>query len=361
MGPLSGLSGLLRPSPPPPIARAPRFKMTASVHMVLTAAVIAAAASAALVAMTLPLLKQHALAHPIARSSHRVPTPQGAGIGVVIATLAAACAVFAIWTPGAAQSSAPALAAAALLAAVGAFDDFRSIPVAPRLLLQGAAVAVMFWSLPADARLTSFLPLWAERAVLFLAGLWFVNLVNFMDGIDWMTVAEVAPVSAALAILGIAGQISAAPTVVAAALCGAYLGFAPFNRPVAKVFLGDVGSLPTGLLMAWCLFDLAMHGQPVAALLLPLYYLIDATLTLLRRLARGEKVWLAHRSHFYQRATDNGFTVSQVVGHVFALNIILAALAGLAVAATSMVLQIIVFAAGLAAVAFVLGRFTRPR
>jgi UDP-N-acetylmuramyl pentapeptide phosphotransferase/UDP-N-acetylglucosamine-1-phosphate transferase len=329
--------------------------------MVLTAAAVATVASAAVVAMTLPILRQHALAHPIARSSHRVPTPQGAGIGVVIATLAAACVALAIWMPAAAYGIAPALAAAALLGAVGAFDDFRSIPVAPRLLLQGAAVAAMLLSLPADAQLTSFLPFWAERAVLFLAALWFVNLVNFMDGIDWITVAEVVPVTAALAVLGLAGHLSLAPMVVAAALCGAYLGFAPFNRPVAKVFLGDVGSLPTGLLLAWCLFDLATHGQLVAALLLPLYYLVDATLTLLRRLARREKVWLAHRSHFYQQATDNGFSVSQVVGHVFALNVILAVLAGLAVAVTSTVLQIVALAAGLAAVAFVLGRFARPR
>jgi UDP-N-acetylmuramyl pentapeptide phosphotransferase/UDP-N-acetylglucosamine-1-phosphate transferase len=335
--------------------------MTASVHMVLTAAAIAAAASAALVAMILPLLKQHALAHPVARSSHRIPTPQGAGIGVVMATLAAACVALAIWMPTAAYGIAPALAAATLLAAVGAFDDFRSIPVAPRLLLQGAAVAVMLLSLPADARLASFLPFWLERAVLFLAGLWFVNLVNFMDGIDWITVAEVVPVTAALTILGLAGQLSFGPTVVAAALCGAYLGFAPFNRPVAKVFLGDVGSLPTGLLLAWCLFDLGAHGQLMAALLLPLYYLVDATLTLLRRIARGEKIWLAHRSHFYQRATDNGFTVPQVVGHVFALNVVLAALAAIATATTSMPLQIVVFAAGLAAVAFVLRRFAHRR
>ena len=329
--------------------------------MVLTAAAVAAAASAVLVAATLPFLRQHVLAHPIARSSHRVPTPQGAGIGVVLATLAATCVVLAIWMPDAAYGLAPALAAAALLAAVGAFDDFRSIPVAPRLLLQAAAVAIMLLSLPADARVTSFLPFWAERATLFLVGLWFVNLVNFMDGIDWITVAEVVPVTLALSIIGLAGQLSSGPTVVAAALCGAYLGFAPFNRPVAKVFLGDVGSLPTGLLLAWCLFDLGARGQPVAALLLPLYYLMDATLTLLRRLSRGEKVWLAHRSHFYQQATDNGFAVSQVVGHVFALNVVLAMLAGLAVATISTLLQIVLLAAGLAAVSFVLGKFTRPR
>jgi UDP-N-acetylmuramyl pentapeptide phosphotransferase/UDP-N-acetylglucosamine-1-phosphate transferase len=332
--------------------------MIISIQMVLTAMTVAAAASAALIAAILPLLKRHALAHPNARSSHRIPTPQGAGIGVVAATVASAGAVLAMRTAAMEPGVVLALAAALLLAAVGAIDDIRSIPIVPRLLLQAAAVAVMLLAIPAQAQIAPFLPLWSERAILFLAALWFVNLVNFMDGVDLITAAEVVPVTAALATLGVGGHLSAGPAVVAAALCGAYLGFAPFNRPLAKVFLGDVGSLPTGLLLAWCLIDLATHGHVVAALLLPLYYLTDATLTLLRRLARRERVWLAHRSHFYQQATDNGFSVQQVVGHVFVLNLALIALAAVAVTASTAI-QIAVFAAGLAAVAFVLRRFAR--
>jgi UDP-N-acetylmuramyl pentapeptide phosphotransferase/UDP-N-acetylglucosamine-1-phosphate transferase len=335
--------------------------MTASVSMILTAAAIAAVASAALVAAILPLLRQHALAHPIARSSHQIPTPQGAGIGVVAATIGAAALVLAMWASTAAQGVTTALAAAALLAIVGAIDDLKSIPIAPRLLLQAAGVTAILLAIPPDAQVVPFMPPWLERAILFLAGLWFVNLVNFMDGIDWITVAEVVPVTAALALFGLAGHLSPGPTVVAAALCGAYLGFAPFNRPVAKVFLGDVGSLPTGLLLAWCLFDLVTHGQAVAALLLPLYYLTDATLTLARRLLRGEKIWLAHRSHFYQQATSNGFSVLQVVGRVFALNVALAVLAGIAAAMPATAIQIAALAVGLAGVAFVLRGFSRPR
>src|SRR6202000_2058920 len=99
-------------------------------------------------------------------------------------------------------------------------------------------------------------------------------------------VGEIVPVTAAMMMLGALGEFPASPTLVAAALCGAIIGFAPFNRPVAKVFLGDVGSLPIGLLLGWCLLELAWHQQFVAALLLPLYYLLDATITLLRRSAR---------------------------------------------------------------------------
>jgi UDP-N-acetylmuramyl pentapeptide phosphotransferase/UDP-N-acetylglucosamine-1-phosphate transferase len=98
------------------------------------------------------------------------------------------------------------------------------------------------------------------------------------------------------------------------------LGFAPF-----KIFLGDVGSLSIGLLVGWCLVQLAWHQHVTPALLLPLYYLADATVTLFRRIARREPFWAAHRSHFHQRATDNGSSVRRVVSEVFALNLVLAA------------------------------------
>jgi UDP-N-acetylmuramyl pentapeptide phosphotransferase/UDP-N-acetylglucosamine-1-phosphate transferase len=182
-----------------------------------------------------------------------------------------------------------------------------------------------------------------------------------MDGLDWMTVAEVVPITGAMVILGWLGDLPVPETIAAAALCGAMLGFAPSNRPVAKVFLGDVGSLPIGLLLGWCLLQLAYQQQFAAALLLPLYYLLDATATLLRRLARREPFWAAHRSHFYQRATDNGFTVWRVVGEVFALNVVLAALAIGSIVARSTAIGSLLLGIGCLATAFVMYRFSRPR
>ncbi len=202
-------------------------------------------------------------------------------------------------------------------------------------------------------------PLWIERALLLLAGLWFVNLVNFMDGLDLMTVAEAVPVTAAVVLLGWLGEIPASTTIVAAALCGALLGFSPFNRPVAKIFLGDVGSLPIGLLLGWCLLQLAWHQQFAAALLLPLYYLADATVTLLRRIARREPFWAAHRTHFYQRATDNGFSVWRVVSEVFVLNIGLAALSIGSVMTSSPLIATLLLIVGGIATAPVMYRFGR--
>lgn len=329
--------------------------------LIITAPLAACVICAVLVVLLRPLLQRYALARPNARSSHSVPTPQGGGVAVIAAVIASAAISVLFFGAVAGSVLLAVLAAAALLAFVGAYDDLRTMPVLPRLLMQAAAVGIVLAALPAEFHLVSVLPVWAERVVLLIGGLWFVNLVNFMDGLDWMTTAEVVPVTAALALFGFYGELPSGPTLVALALCGAMIGFAPFNKPVAKLFLGDVGSLPIGLLMGWCLLQLAGSGHLAAALLLPLYYLADATLTLLKRLMRGEAVWVAHRSHFYQQATNNGFSVIQVVGEVFILNIVLAAFAAVTIWQKSPYVQGIALALGISAVALVLGRFSRKR
>ena len=253
------------------------------------------------------------------------------------------------------------LVATIALAIVGAVDDIRVLHAVPRLVLQTVAVAVVVAALPAELRIIPALPWWIERCGILLGILWFVNLVNFMDGIDWMTVAETVPVTAALAAFGLMGALPGEATAVAFALCGAMIGFAPFNRPVARLFLGDVGSLPIGLLLGWLLVLLAGSGHLAAALLLPLYYLADSTITLLRRLAKGEQVMKAHRSHFYQRATDGGFSVYAIVGRVFLLNCVLVALATATFLTASLLVQVAAVAVGCILVGMLLRQFARGK
>lgn len=331
----------------------------ARLGQLIAGAALAAILCAGLIVLLRPLLVRYALARPNARSSHKVATPQGGGIAVIAATLVVSALGLAatgatpagLWT---------ALSAAAFLAVVGAIDDLRPIAVAPRLLLQLVAAVAILAALPTELRILPAVPWWLERAVLLVSVLWFVNLANFMDGLDWMTVAGVGPLLAALAIVGVCGGLPVQAAIVAGALGGALLGFAPFNRPVARLFLGDVGSLPIGLLIAWLLIALASRHF-AAALLLPLYYLADATVTLFRRIGRGEQFWVAHRFHFYQRATDNGFSVLAVVGHVLALNILLCALAAASILLRSWQADVALLVLGAAAVAIVLVRFSRPR
>ncbi len=320
---------------------------------------LAALLCGALIVAIMPLLARYALARPNARSSHKIPTPQGAGIAVIVATLVIAAVAMALIAPA---PGIPALlfGATVLIALVGTVDDIRPIPVLPRFALQALAVGIVIAALPAGLQVVPILPLWIERMALIIAALWFVNLVNFMDGLDWMTVSEVVPVTLALVVFGVVGALPIEAALIAAALGGAMLGFAPFNRPAAKVFLGDVGSLPIGLLLGWCLLQLALHGHLAAALLLPMYYLADSTLTLMRRVLQREAFWEAHRTHYYQRATDNGFSVIGVVGRVFFLNLLLAVLASASVAFDSGVVDVVLLLGGAAAVGLVLAQFGRP-
>jgi UDP-N-acetylmuramyl pentapeptide phosphotransferase/UDP-N-acetylglucosamine-1-phosphate transferase len=251
------------------------------------------------------------------------------------------------------------LAAVLLIAAVGVLADKHPIAPAPRLFLQTIAVAAVLATLPSELRLLPILPWWGERILLLIGTLWFVNLVNFMDGLDWMTVVEVVPITAALATLGLLGYLPSENTVISLTLCGAMIGFAFFNRPVAKLFLGDVGSLPIGLLLGWLLLVLAGAGGHAAAILLPLYYVADSTITLLRRLVNREPVWQAHRSHFYQRATDRGFSVIAIVARVFIVNIALAALALATILLPSRTTDIAALSFGAALVAWILIVFQR--
>lgn len=323
--------------------------------------IAAAAMSYGLLLLLRPLLLRYAMALPNARSSHKSPTPQGAGIGVVAATVAIS-ALAALALDGIADRTLGIVLAAAVgIAIVGAVDDIRPVGVLPRLLLQAAAVTAILIAIPAEARVVPMLPFWVERALLGLGAVWFVNLTNFMDGIDWISAAEAVPITAFIAVFGAFGAASPTEMVVALALCGAMLGFAPLNRPVAKMFLGDVGSLAIGLLIAWMLIGLGGRGHLAAALLLPLYYLADATITLFLRLSRGEKIWVAHRTHFYQRATQNGFSVMETVTRIFAVNVVLGLLASACMLWTRPAVQIGALACGAALVAWLLHTFAKGR
>jgi len=254
---------------------------------------------------------------PNARSSHTRPVPRGAGL-VVIPVAAAAWGLGAAATDG--QPAQYGMAALALaLCALSFRDDMRPLPVWLRLGAQALAVAVGLALLDADARVAQgWLPVWADRLLAGLAWLWFVNLYNFMDGIDGIAGVETLVVS--LGLVAVALLVGAPPAAwwPALALAGAAAGFLAWNWPPARLFLGDSGSVPLGYLLGWLLLSAAAAGHWAAALILPAYYWTDATLTLLKRLFRGAKIWQAHREHAYQHAVQAGRSAAWVSGQVAA-------------------------------------------
>ena len=213
-----------------------------------------------------------------------------------------------------------------------------------------------------NLRVAPFMPLWIERLLLIVGGLWFVNLVNFMDGLDWMTVAEVVPITAALAIFGAFGYLPATPTIISLALVRRHDRLCLF-QPAGRQAFPRRRRQPADRSVARLAAGRARRPRrprgrdPVAALLS-------------RRRdhhahappdRNGEKVWHAHRSHFYQRATDRGFTVRQVVARVFAVNIALAALAFFTLAAPGLLNKAAALICGAAVVGWLLLAFARGR
>src|SRR3984957_1849394 len=265
---------------------------------------------------------------PNERSLHVAPTPRGGGIaviGVSVIAWLALCAV-GILPPG---EIVVALGAAGL-GLVSWLDDLRGLPPGLRLLAQFVAVAAGIWALPHGALFQGWLPLSLDTVAGALVWVWFVNLFNFMDGIDGIAGSEAAAIGIGIVLVASGELTLAAP---AAAIAAAALGFLVWNWAPARIFLGDVGSVPLGYLLGFLLYELALRsragmiGAWQAALILPAYFLADASLTLLRRLLRGERVWQAHREHFYQRAVQRGLSHDAVVLRMIAADIVLIACA----------------------------------
>jgi UDP-N-acetylmuramyl pentapeptide phosphotransferase/UDP-N-acetylglucosamine-1-phosphate transferase len=315
-----------------------------------------------LVLLAKPLLVRYVMAHPNARSSHKKATPQGAGIAVVAALLVVLVAVQ-LWWPQAASGPLlfPIILGAAGLAVLGLIDDARSLPVSWRLAGQFLAALVLAFTLPQDLRiLPDLLPVWVERGLIAFGTVYLINAINFLDGIDWMTVAQVVPMTLGVAALGYLGTVPANVGLLALALLGAMLGFAVFNKHPAQVFLGDAGSLPIGFLLAGMLTYVA-GSNLAAALLLPLYTLVDSGITLIRRSYNREPIFRAHRSHFYQRAVINGMAVPEVTTRVFLLCLLLASLAVATAMTSSPVADLLLVCLGATATAYVLYGLARGR
>jgi Fuc2NAc and GlcNAc transferase len=237
------------------------------------------------------------LAQPEARSSHRVATPSGAGLPVI---LLYSLALFLAGPPlNTLEMALPGLAVA--LALPGFIDDRRGLGVRLRLLLHAMAAATL--------ALTVYPGLLSNPVHLFLAlslSVWlmgFANLFNFMDGIDGLAALQAISATVALGALGLWTGAASGYVALCAGLGAAQLGFLALNRPPAQVFMGDAGSIPTGFLLAALVWTgWAQQGLPIGSGLLLLgAFLSDSLTTLVFRAARGAPLAEAHREHLYQR------------------------------------------------------------
>src|SRR3954470_2162796 len=266
--------------------------------------IVALALSAAIAPVVLVALRHgRVLDHPSARSSHVSPVPRGGGIAPAIGALAALAA-----TPSVPSSERwTVCVGAATFGLLGLLEDLIGIPALRRLAVQGVVAALVAGLLVRDVSLAvPWRLVVAVLVVLWLAA--YVNAFNFMDGIDGISVAQAVAAGATWFLVGHHVHdvtLAAGGAVVA----GAALGFAPFNLPRAHMFLGDVGSYFLGAWLAVVAVLGLRAGVAPEAVLAPLaLYAADTGTTLVRRVARGERWYLPHRDHAYQRLGDGGWS-----------------------------------------------------
>lgn len=257
---------------------------------------------------------------PNERSSHTVPTPRGGGVGFVVTFFAAAIGTqwyfaghefgFATWL----------LPGSAAIAILGFLDDRFSLKASQRLAVQllaaAAALSVLFMGLPSKSPFAGT-PNVLGAVVALLSFLWIVwmtNLYNFMDGIDGYAAVEAVLVATAMAALLWRHDL-AIPMTLYLLFAGAVGGFLLLNWAPAKIFMGDAGSTFLGFFFAVMAVALQVrHSVPIETSVVLLgTFVVDATYTLLVRVKRGKKAYVAHRDHAYQHAVQRGWSHRRTV------------------------------------------------
>lgn len=266
---------------------------------------------------------------PNHRSLHQVAVPRSGGVGILAGTLVGLILVTPPLTMWIGLGG---------LIGVSLLDDFRSLPAQIRLLIQTtAAVAVTWTFIPSEWGVVGYV-------LSVLCIVWMTNLYNFMDGANGL--------AGGMAVFGFAAYALAASLAAqfdlalwSACIAAAAAGFLVFNFDPARIFMGDVGSVPLGFLAA----VIGLHGWWLGAwpawfpLLVFSVFIVDATVTLLRRGLRGEKVWVAHREHYYQRLIQSGWSHRRLAFTAYLLMFATAGSACLLIAAP-LVVQVSVLA-----------------
>ena len=262
---------------------------------------------------------------PNQRSMHQFPVVRGGGLGLAVGTLA----MILNTSTQVVNTLLPVMISAVLLGVVGLVDDFTSLPSLVRLLLQAAVAAILVGTLGFQNSYPNInlVVLWVI-GIVFVVG--YVNTFNFMDGINGISVVQISLAGISYLYIGLHEGLSSIAIGGAALVAGA-IGFAPFNMPVARVFLGDVGSYFAGTFISGIAVLSVCQGVSVVSVAGPLAIsAVDVGSTLLKRLRRRAKLLEAHREHIYQRLAMGGWShlrTALVVGLFIALSSICGMLA----------------------------------
>lgn len=294
--------------------------MNEIIYILLGAGVFAVSALAT--RFVLMLLQKHQVMDiPNARSNHAIPVPRGGGIALVVTMLIAMLVVHEFFSLSV-QPLMPLFACVVGLALVSFYDDLKGLSILWRFGVQIVAVIIGVYYFPQQGLLfQGFLPPVLDMIVKAGIWLWFINLYNFMDGIDGLAGSETVSLGIGIALVAVAVALPFDMVAYGVVIAAAALGFLMWNWHPAKIFMGDVGSVPLGFVLGGLLLRLATEGFWAAALILPAYYLIDSTYTLLSRAVQGKRFWESHSEHFYQQAVRAGNSHARVTAAIIKINI----------------------------------------
>ncbi len=292
-------------------------------------AVIAAGVSAVLLFIVGKYGPTTALAATISpRSNHTTPTPQTGGLAVIPAVVVAILAGWALGLVGSSATAGISVSVAALFA-VGLVDDARNVGPFAKLAVQFAAASLAAYGFGSSLSVFPpdlFFPVTGLMTIVLLV--WAINLTNFMDGLDLMVVAGIGVPALVIGLGGLFGYLELSePVVISLALGIALAPFGLVNRPVARMFLGDSGSLPAGLLAGIVCLGFSAQYSIFAGCLPFSYFIIDTAATLAARLVKRENLFAAHSQHAFQTARRAGLPAIVVSGLVALVSLLGAVLA----------------------------------
>ena len=250
------------------------------------------------------LKKKDVWDNPNERSSHEKPTLRGGGLASLI--LMASVIVFCV-CPEYIGFGCAWLGGLVILTWVSLIDDRQEVSIVLRLVTQCVAATLILWALPEGVFF------WWQLLIMGFVLVAYINFVNFMDGINGLVAGLMVLIS--LGMILVVVEINWMQLVIALALAGSVAGFLPFNFPRAKMFLGDVGSITlgfsSGVLILWILVDMSSGSSRLLLLLFPLYFFLEGSVAILRRMILGQKWWKPHREHFYQKLIRFGWSHSR--------------------------------------------------
>ena len=281
------------------------------------------------IVLTKPLIaflnKNRMVDLPSQRKNHINPIPRGGGITIISIILLCCITMLNLQYPSN-HHFIYLIIAILICATISLLDDILTISILLRICFQALAIYFAINFLPEynSNLLLHSIPLIVEKFLVALALLGFINIYNFMDGIDGLAASQTIYIAIIVLIFTIIDpQINISVSYLCMSIIGACSGFLIYNWHPAKIFMGDVGSVTLGLICGWLLLNLAIHRYIAAAIIIPGYYLADGITTIIKRLVQKKKIWQAHSEHYYQLAVRKGKSHSQVTKKIIYCNLIL--------------------------------------